>query len=231
MVWKQRPVNSSRERLIEWLVYFGIGVTVGSIAFVMKLIEENLVHLANVTSFSMLHEQKTVPAWLVYITICGVYGLVASYLTTFWAPAAAGSGVAELIGYVNGVNYHGFIGMNTLFVKVIGVVFAVSGKLCVGKEGPLAHIGAIVGAMVCYFPFCDLRHIHNDESKRVYVAAGASAGVAVAFGAPIGGALFVYELSKPNTFWQFHMIWKVFFCCCMSTFTMALWFGLYLHVR
>jgi H+/Cl- antiporter ClcA len=103
--------------------------------------------------------------------------------------------------------------------------------MCVGKEGPLAHIGAVVGALVLYVPFLDLRHLQNDETKRIFVSAGASAGVAVAFGAPIGGALFVYELSKPNTFWQFKMIWKVFFCCCMSCFTMALLTGLWIKAR
>lgn len=50
--------------------------------------------------------------------------------------------------------------------------------------------------------------------------------MAVAFGSPIGGALFVYELSKPNTFWQFKMIWKVFFSCCICCFTMAIWLGI-----
>ena len=53
------------------------------------------------------------------------------------------------------------------------------------------------------------------------VVAGASAGVSVAFGSPIGGALFCYELSRPNTFWKFEMIWKVFFACCMGTFSLA----------
>ena len=43
----------------------------------------------------------------------------------------------------------------------------------------------------------------------------------MAFGSPIGGALFCYELSKPNTFWKFEMIWKVFFACCMGTFSLA----------
>jgi H+/Cl- antiporter ClcA len=46
--------------------------------------------------------------------------------------------------------------------------------------------------------------------------------VSAAFGAPIGGALFSYELSQPNTFWKFEMIWKVFLCCSMSVFTLGI---------
>ena len=150
-----------------------------------------------------------------------LYGIIASVMTTYWGPAAAGSGVAEIVGYLNGVNYPNFVSVPTLITKIIGVSFAVSGKLCVGKEGPLAHIGANLGMLVIYFPYIDFDFLKNDETKRLFAAAGASAGVSVAFGAPIGGALFCYELSKPNTFWKFEMIWKVFFACCMGTFSLA----------
>lgn len=54
------------------------------------------------------------------------------------------------------------------------------------------------------------------------LAAGASAGVSVAFGAPIGGALFTYEMSKPATFWKFSIIWKIFFTCSLATFIFAM---------
>ena len=35
--------------------------------------------------------------------------------------------------------------------------------------------------------------LKNDEDKRVIEAAGAGAGLAVAFNAPIGGSVFVFE--------------------------------------
>ena len=54
------------------------------------------------------------------------------------------------------------------------------------------------------------------------IAAGASAGVSAAFGAPIGGALFSYEMSKPNTFWTFSMLWRVFFASATSTFLLSI---------
>ena len=49
-------------------------------------------------------------------------------------------------------------------------------------------------------------------------AAGTAAGVAAAFGSPIGGVLFAYEISRPSTFWTFTLTWKTFFCSCVSTF-------------
>lgn len=63
--------------------------------------------------------------------------------------------------------------------------------------------------------------MRNDVTKRQVIAAGASAGVAAAFGAPIGGALFSYEMSKPNTFWTFSMLWRVFAASALSTFTLS----------
>lgn len=195
----------------------------------MKQIEEGLIHSTTKIANFTIHEKlpyNVVPSWIIYSSLCGLWGCLAGIMTTYWGQGAAGSGVAELIGYLNGVNYPLFLGIPTLVTKVIGVALAVSGRLCIGKEGPLCHIGAVWGVLVLYMPFIDLKYLMNDENKRVFVAAGASAGVSVAFGSPIGGALFVYELSMPNTFWKFQMIWKVFFSCCISCFTLAIWSGI-----
>ena len=158
--------------------------------------------------------------------MAAIFATIASLLTTYYGPGASGSGVAELIGYMNGVNYPEFIGINTLITKILGVTFAVTGKLCVGKEGPLAHIGANIGIMVLYIPGMGFEYLRNDEIKRQFVAAGASAGVSAAFGAPIGGALFAYEMSQPNTFWKFSMIWRVFFSFSVCNLVLALLFSL-----
>ena len=42
--------------------------------------------------------------------------------------------------------------LKTLFVKCFGTLFAVCGGLCIGKEGPLVHIGTNIGVVVCYIP-------------------------------------------------------------------------------
>ena len=143
-------------------------------------------------------------------------------MTIYWGPGANGSGIAELIGYLNGINYPNVLGFETFVTKIFGVVLAVVGGLCVGKEGPLAHIGANIGATVCYFPLPTFEWLRNDSMKRCLIAAGTSAGVSAAFGAPVGGTLFAFEISKPNTFWKFSVIWKVFLSCALSVFTLSL---------
>ena len=72
--------------------------------------------------------------------------LISLVMTIYWGTGAMGSGVAEVIGVINGVNYPDAINFKTLVTKVFGVVLAVAGGLTVGKEGPLAHIGANLGA-------------------------------------------------------------------------------------
>ena len=218
------------ETLKEASAYMMMGFFVGVVAFMMKLVEEKLIDGVIEWMQHVIDENPPsgddkvgsacwVP-WLIYATMAAIFGLLASLMTTYWGPGASGSGVAELVGYLNGINYPGFMGVPTLVTKIVGVTLAVCAKLCVGKEGPLAHIGANIGPLILYLPGYEL--FRNDETKRVFVAAGASAGVAVAFGAPIGGALFCYELSKPNTFWKFMMIWKVFLSCSFATFSMGL---------
>ena len=147
---------------------------------------------------------------------------IACALTIYVGPGANGSGTVEIMGVLNGINYPKVIGYNTLFVKIFGTLFAVCGGLAVGKEGPLLHIGAIVSVLVCYMPFKSFRVLQNDVTKRQMMAAGGSCGVSCAFGAPIGGALFSYEISKPNTFWTFSMLWRVFFSTSIGTFTLSL---------
>lgn len=201
----------------------------GAIAFVMNLVEQLLslafvavmeTQIINNLNGSMW--DKYYAPWLIFGCLSGCSGLIASLMTTYYGPGASGSGVAEFIGYLNGVNNDNFITINSLVTKIVGVPLSVSGKLCVGKEGPLAHIGAVVGIGVIYIPKLGFEFMRNEEIRRQLAAAGASAGVSCAYGAPIGGTLFAYEQSKPNTFWRFTMIWKVFISCSVATFFLAL---------
>lgn len=126
------------------------------------------------------------------------------------------------MAYLNGVNYPKLIGFRTFIIKVVCVVLGIAGALCIGKEGPLAHIGACIANLVIYYiPISEFDYFKNEVHKREFLAAGVSAGVSAAFGAPIGGALFSFEISKPSTFWNFNMIWRIFFCSSVSTFTLS----------
>uniref|UniRef100_A0A8B9K8H8 Chloride channel 6 n=1 Tax=Astyanax mexicanus TaxID=7994 RepID=A0A8B9K8H8_ASTMX len=140
-------------------------------------------------------------------------------------PVAAGSGIPEIKSYLNGVKIPGIVRLRTFLCKAVGVLFAVAGGLFVGKEGPMIHSGAIVGAGLPQFQSITFKKIRfqfpyfrSDRDKRDFVSAGAAAGVAAAFGAPIGGTLF--SLEEGSSFWNQALTWKVLFCSMSATFTL-----------
>ena len=142
--------------LVEWLAFALIGIFTGLTAAIMSNIEENITvfrrnHTDDIIGGST--NADLVGGWLFFSGLSASFVLVASAVTVYWGPGANGSGVAELIGYLNGINYPGTVGFETFVTKVFCVVLAVVGGLCVGKEGPLAHIGANVGAVVAFLPF------------------------------------------------------------------------------
>ncbi len=212
-----------------WIAHGLVGITVATITWAMTTLEDGSAEFRShfIQNIIDRNPESNVSAWAAYVVYAMVFVLIACLLTIYVGPGANGSGIAEIMGLLNGINYPGAIGFRTLIVKIFGTIFAVSGGLTIGKEGPLAHIGANVGALICHLPIKGFYALRNDVIKRQMIAAGASAGVSAAFGAPIGGALFSYEISKPNTFWTFSMLWRVFAACSICTFLLGIYNSLW----
>lgn len=87
----------------------------------------------------------------------------------------------------------GFLGGWTLLIKSICLPLAIASGLSVGKEGPSVHYAVCVGNVISRF-FDKYRR--NAAKTREILSACAAAGVAVAFGSPIGGVLFSLEVSQ-----------------------------------
>lgn len=193
----------------------------GVVAFLLDISVEWLMHL-RWESTQYIMPNNPILGWLILVMISVIYVLIAALLVVFYAPTALGSGVAEAMGVLNGVSYPDYICPKTLFVKFVGLSLAVAAGVCGGKEGPLVHMGSIVGYGVTALPFNCFKYFRNDTEKRKLLAVGTAAGVSAAFGAPIGGSLFAYEISKPSTFWSFSLTWKIFFASSISTFVLSI---------
>lgn len=85
----------------------------------------------------------------------------------------------------------GFLGFWTLLIKSIALPLAIASGLSVGKEGPSVHYAVCTGNVVSRF--FD-KYKRNAAKTREILSACAAAGVAVAFGSPIGGVIFSLEV-------------------------------------
>ena len=105
---------------------------------------------------------------------------------------AAGSGIPEIKTILSGFVIPHFLDFKVLFVKAVGSTFAVATGMCLGKEGPFVHISTCAGYLVAsLFP----KYKENGRKMREMLSVACSSGLSVAFGAPIGGVLFSYEVS------------------------------------
>ena len=128
--------------------------------------------------------------------------LFAACMVVLGEPMAAGSGIPEIKTMLNGIKVPNAVTIKALVCKVIGVLFSVAGSLPCGKEGPMIHSGSILGAGIPLgkssllgvdFSFKYFQVFRSEKEKRDMIACGAAAGVAAAFGAPVGGVLFALE--------------------------------------
>ncbi|KAK3039979.1 hypothetical protein RJ639_027169 [Escallonia herrerae] len=142
--------------------------------------------------------------------------LFSCVITALVAPEAAGSGIPEVKAYLNGVDAPAIFSIQTLFVKILGSITAVSASLHVGKAGPMVHIGACIAAIMgqggskkYWLTWKWLRFFKNDRDRRDLVTCGSAAGIAAAFRAPVGGVLFALE--EMASWWRSALLWRTFF--------------------
>lgn len=133
-----------------------------------------------------------------------------------FAPYAAGSGISEIKCILAGFIINGFLGVGTLAIKSIGLPLAIASGLSIGKEGPAVHIacsiGDIVGNLFQSFARSQVR-------MRELLTAASAAGVAVAFGSPIGGVLFSLEEMAHN--FPSSTMWRSFLCALAATVALS----------
>jgi CIC family chloride channel protein len=123
--------------------------------------------------------------WLVPLAFGLVGAAVARWLVIRFAPTAEGSGVQRVEAVFNGdvePAPHGIV-----LVKFFGGLLAMGSGLALGREGPTVQMGASLSSLISRFL------AKEEKDAKVVMAAGAGAGLAVAFNAPVGGSVFVFE--------------------------------------
>ena len=127
----------------------------------------------------------TSPAWIV-LPLSGILGgYLSGLLVERFSPESSGSGIPQVkaaLGYVPIA-----LNLRVAVVKWLSTCLSIGSGMALGRQGPTVQIGAALAALLSHW---------TDTSpayQRQLIAAGAAAGLAASFNAPIAGVLFAAE--------------------------------------
>ncbi|XP_063155341.1 chloride channel protein C-like [Candoia aspera] len=207
-----------------WLVMGATGTAVGILGFLIHQIIDYLIRLKWGLVEDYLQKGNFHMTWIYMLGIGLVMIILSSGLVVFFCPTGAPSGLPEVIGFLNGASIQQIFNNRTLVGTFGSCVLAVASGLFCGPEGPMIHLGAIIGYGLSHFQpkilriyFPSVIRFWNTADRRNFVTAGAGAAIASVFHAPMGGLLFILE--EVASFWDIKLAWQTFFCCLMAAFT------------
>jgi CIC family chloride channel protein len=123
-------------------------------------------------------------AWIILVPVIGAVGV--AWLVKTFAPEAKGHGVPEVM---DAIYYNeGRIRPIVVVVKSLASALSIGSGGAIGREGPIIQIGATFGSVMGSWVAMPTRQ------RVILMAAGAGAGIAATFNAPLGGILFAVEL-------------------------------------
>jgi chloride channel protein, CIC family len=180
---KRRSTGERRSLLTLVLLALVVGAVTGLVGALFRISLEH-ADRGRDALVAWAHGQA-IAGFLAVVCSCVAATVAAAWLVRRFSPDASGSGIphaeAVLHGQIPPANY------KLVPVKFIGGVLAIGSGLALGREGPSVQMGASIAVFageVCRRSWPDCR---------VLLAAGAGAGLATAFNAPIAGAIFVLE--------------------------------------
>ncbi len=145
-----------------------------------------LTHMntARVEAITWAHQWPLLGLVLVCATVAATTAL-AAWLVRRSGQPAAGSGIPHVEAVIEGELPAAPLLL--LPIKFIGGLLAIGGGLALGREGPSVQMGANLAEFLG-------KHCRLHGTDRIALfAAGSGAGLAVAFMAPMAGAIFVLE--------------------------------------
>ncbi|OEJ30546.1 ClC family H(+)/Cl(-) exchange transporter [Streptomyces subrutilus] len=136
------------------------------------------------TSLLVASERLGGPALLLPVLVTAAGAAIACAIARRM-PSAAGSGIQEVEAVWRGERTPPTLWL--VPARFAGGVIAMGSGLLLGREGPTVHMGAVIGAEA------GRRTRMSAQDVTLLHTSLAGAGLAVAFTAPLGGILFVFE--------------------------------------
>lgn len=159
-----------------------VGVVSGTVASGFRFGLER----AEAARTALVHGLPSHPLLLALATaIVAAFGTWIALLIGSFDKDAGGSGIPHMKAVLEG---HSTLNWSRLIVvKFTGALAAIGAGLALGREGPTVQMGGASG-----FAVAELTGASRRE-RRALAAAGAGAGLAAAFNAPLAGVTFVLE--------------------------------------
>jgi CIC family chloride channel protein len=120
-----------------------------------------------------------------FVSLCAAAAAASAWLVRRFSIHATGSGIPHVEAVLHGLAPPA--GMTLIPVKFFGGLLAMGAGLFLGREGPSVQMGASISQWI------GKKAGRGRSECRELLAAGAGAGLATAFNAPIAGAIFVLE--------------------------------------
>jgi CIC family chloride channel protein len=160
-----------------------VGVCAGGIAVAFRALlagADNLQHMLLVWAHSF-----PLFGWVFPVLFGAVGAALSVALVRRYAPETSGSGIPHLKAVLH--RLRDLEWFRVLWVKLLGGVLALGSGLALGREGPTVQMGGAIGDAIA-------RRLKVSARERLTLtAAGAGAGLAAAFNAPLSGLVFVLE--------------------------------------
>jgi len=178
-----KPVRTRGSLLVLALLAFVVGGASGLLGAIFRLMLERSDRFRGVV-IDWAHDNEIAGLALV-IAICAIATGLAARLVRKFAPGAKGSGIPDVEAVLH--DEQPPPPLILIPVKFLGGVLSMGTGLALGREGPTVQMGASIGH---FFATASRR---NQDDVKALLAAGAGAGLATAFSAPVAGAVFVLE--------------------------------------
>lgn len=132
-----------------------------------------------------VHTCQFLPAWFALPGIGLCFGFLSGWLVERFAPEASGSGIPQVKASLGNVPIT--LSWRVAAVKLLSSTIALGSGMTLGRQGPTVQVGAgLAAGFSRWVPT-------SPDHRRQMIAAGAGAGLAAAFNAPIAGVLFIIE--------------------------------------
>ena len=137
----------------------------------------------------LLSHALLLPAWQRF-AIPTLGGALVGLIILIARQPVGGHGTAGIIEAV--AQRGGYIPFGRSLIKALATICTVATGGSLGREGPLVRVGASIGSLL------GRRFRLGGNRLNILVGCGAAAGIAAAYNAPIGGALFALEVVLGN---------------------------------